>query len=214
MRILAYLRASTSGQDASRARQELRTFATSKNLDIHRYFIENASGATRERPMLKDMLLYLQKSDIILIESIDRLSRLKEDDFNILINQIKTRGAKIVIVDNPLTHVFLEKSAINDPQLQWFFNAQSELIISISAALSRSDYELRRKRTLQGIEKAKLEGRFKGRPDDIVLQNKIAVLLKKGLSYRDIENMIGASSRTIAKVKKDIKIYPRPLPLG
>ncbi len=120
MRVFAYLRASTNEQDATRAKQELRGFASEKGFDICHYYIENASGTTRERPALKNLLLTLQKGDVILLESIDRLTRLDEENFNILKNQIQEKGASIVAVDLPVTHVVFAANEFNDDFMRWF----------------------------------------------------------------------------------------------
>ena len=55
-RIYAYLRASTDGQDAERARESLSAFAERHKLEITAWFVENISGNKFERPKLFDML--------------------------------------------------------------------------------------------------------------------------------------------------------------
>lgn len=52
MRVWAYLRASTKEQDADRALKELEAFAHSHDLKISKYFKENESGASLQRPQL------------------------------------------------------------------------------------------------------------------------------------------------------------------
>ncbi|WP_420871555.1 recombinase family protein, partial [Erwinia mallotivora] len=52
MFVRAYLRASTSEQDAQRARDMLDRFAHEHNVIICNYYAENESGARLERPEL------------------------------------------------------------------------------------------------------------------------------------------------------------------
>jgi len=52
-RIYAYLRASTKEQDATRARQALEAFAAHTSQIISGWFVENESGATLRRHLIK-----------------------------------------------------------------------------------------------------------------------------------------------------------------
>lgn len=79
--VRAYLRASTSEQDASRARSSIDTFATDRELAICSYYIENESGSRLNRPELFRLLKDCRQHDILLIEDVDRLSRLSADDW-------------------------------------------------------------------------------------------------------------------------------------
>jgi DNA invertase Pin-like site-specific DNA recombinase len=75
-RVYAYLRASTKEQDALRAKKQLVEFAKQSGLTIATFFVENESGATLNRPELFRLLQIAQPDDIILVEQIDRISRL------------------------------------------------------------------------------------------------------------------------------------------
>ncbi len=48
--VRAYLRASTTEQDATRALDTINTFAIERGLSICNYYIENESGSKLERP--------------------------------------------------------------------------------------------------------------------------------------------------------------------
>jgi DNA invertase Pin-like site-specific DNA recombinase len=82
-RIYAYLRASTKEQDATRARQALETFAALTCQTISGWFIENESGATLKRPELFRLLDIAQRGDILLVEQVDRISRLNAQDWEL-----------------------------------------------------------------------------------------------------------------------------------
>jgi DNA invertase Pin-like site-specific DNA recombinase len=56
MFIRAYLRASTEEQDASRAQASLEQFASDHNKVIASVYLENASGASADRPELLRLL--------------------------------------------------------------------------------------------------------------------------------------------------------------
>ncbi len=73
--VRAYLRASTTEQDATRALDTINTFAIERGLSICNYYIENESGSKLERPELFRLLKDCQQNDILLVEDVDRLSR-------------------------------------------------------------------------------------------------------------------------------------------
>src|SRR6476659_6206503 len=79
MFIRAYLRASTDEQDANRAREELKAFAVGRGLSVASWYVENESGAKLARPELFRLLADAQPGDVLLIEQVDRLSRLTKD---------------------------------------------------------------------------------------------------------------------------------------
>lgn len=54
--VRAYLRASTTEQDATRALDTINTFAIERGLSICNYYIENESGSKLERPELFRLL--------------------------------------------------------------------------------------------------------------------------------------------------------------
>src|SRR3954453_5760932 len=72
MFIRAYLRASTDEQDAARAKDQLRAFATDRGLNIAACYTENESGAKLARPELFRLLNDSQPGDVLLVEQVDR----------------------------------------------------------------------------------------------------------------------------------------------
>ena len=78
MFIRAYLRASTQEQNAERARESLVQFAANHGQRIAAFYVENVSGATLHRPELMKLIADSGEGDIVLVEQIDRLARLKQ----------------------------------------------------------------------------------------------------------------------------------------
>jgi len=76
MFIRAYLRASTCEQNALRARGALEAFAVGRGLRIAARYVENESGAKLHRPELFRLLADCEPGDVLLVEQVDRLSRL------------------------------------------------------------------------------------------------------------------------------------------
>lgn len=199
MRVWGYLRASTKEQDADRAFNELETFAHSHDLKVSKYFKENESGASLQRPQLFLLLEIAERGDILLCEQIDRISRLTGQDWKTLRALIESKGIRVVSLDLPTSHQLLN---VQDEFTSRMFEAMNAMMLDMLAAISRKDYEDRRRRQKQGIEKAKNEKKYRGRPVDENLHQKIQELLSDGKSWSKIQTLIGCSRATIAKVAK------------
>src|SRR3982751_4312572 len=101
MFLRASLRASTAEQDASRARADLDAFASERGLTIAAYYAENESGASLKRPELFRLLSDSKPGDVLLIEQVDRLSRLNAEDWQALKTKIQTKRVRVVALDLP-----------------------------------------------------------------------------------------------------------------
>ena len=104
-----YVRASTKDQDAERALDDLREFAKTIKGDVNEY-IENESGTKLDRPVLNQLLDESKNGDTLLVESVDRLSRLSQTDFDVLKGRIKEKGLKLVVADLPTTHMLVSST--------------------------------------------------------------------------------------------------------
>ncbi len=201
-RIYGYLRASTDEQDANRAKSELEKFAADMNLKIACWFVENESGAKLERPELFRLLNVAMQGDVILVEQVDRISRLNSQDWEKLKLTINEKGLKVVSLDLPTSYQFI-KSA--DSFTERMLSALNSMMLDMLAAVARKDYEDRRRRQAQGVQRARKEGKYKGRPIDTDLHSKIKDLLIDKKSYSYIERLLGCSRHTISKVSKQLK---------
>lgn len=171
-RIYGYLRASTDEQDASRAKEQLIEFAQSQGQQIAGWFVENESGASLKRPELFRLLDIAQQEDCLLVEQVDRISRLNGEDWESLKAIIKAKGVRIVALDLPTSHQLM---TTGDEFTSRMLDALNSMMLDMLAAIARKDYTDRRRRQAQGIAKAKAEGRYKGRPIDAALCNDPAV---------------------------------------
>lgn len=199
MRIYGYLRASTDDQDAGRAKQALQSFADEKGQKVSSWFRENESGATLQRPELFRLLDVAQEGDALLIEQVDRISRLNEKDWNRLKLLIRDKGIRIIALDLPTSHQFI---STGDEFTQRMLAAINDMMLDMLAAVARKDYMDRRRRQAEGIDKAKREGKYRGRRVNRKLHDNIEVLLGAGKSYREIIDILNCSPSTVAKVRK------------
>lgn len=202
-RVYGYLRASTKEQNAARAKDALLQFASNANFIVSAFFIENDSGAKLDRPELFRLLDIAQAGDIILVEQIDRISRLNDSDWNKLKTIIKAKKLKIVSLDLPTSHQFVDN---NDEFTNRMLTAINDLMLDMLAAVARKDYQDRRRRQQEGIVKARTSGLYKGRREDTELHRKVKLLLSESKSYNMIISLLKCSRGTIAKVAKREKI--------
>lgn len=203
--IRAYLRASTEDQNASRAREALEAFAKDKHVKVASWYIENASGTKADRTELTRLIDDAQPGDVLLIEQVDRLTRLTKSDWEKLKAAIQTAGLRIVALDLPTSHTAMTVSASDDFTGR-MLDAVNAMLLDMLAAVARKDYDDRRRRQAEGIAKAKEKGVYKGRPVDVALHSKIKELREKGFSIRKTADIAGCGVSTVQRsipTKKD-----------
>ncbi len=204
MFVRAYLRASTAEQDASRAKAAIEAFASEYSLKIAKFYMENESGASLRRPALFELIADASNGDMILIEQVDRLSRLNEADWNALKLALGAKHIKVVALDLPTSWMM---AAPADEFTNRMFEAINGMMLDMLAAISRKDYTTRRERCAQGIKKARAAGKYKGRQEDETRNLLIQGHLKAGLSsWTEIQALIGCSRGAIAKQAKAIRL--------
>ena len=201
--VRAYLRASTDDQDANRARDQLKAFATERNLEIVAWYVENESGAKLARPELFRLLADAHDGDILLVEQVDRLSRLADGDWQKLKAELETRHIRVVALDLPTSWMMAAKAA--DEFTGRMFEAINRMLLDMLAAVARKDYDDRRRRQAQGQAKAMAEGRYRGRTEDVARNLGIARMLASGQSWNSVQAATGCSRATIAKIAKRSK---------
>lgn len=145
MFVRAYLRASTAEQDANRAREALQQFAAGHGRAIAAQYVENGSGARTDRAELLRLIADAHAGDVLLLESIDRLSRLPVADWQALKAAIDSKGLRIVALDLPTSHQSMRDKA-GDEFTDRMQAAINGMMIEMMAAIARKDYEQRRER--------------------------------------------------------------------
>ena len=203
MFIRAYLRASTKEQDASRAKADLQRFVDDRGLRIAASYVENESGASLQRPELFRLLSDCQPGDVLLVEQVDRLSRLNATDWEKLKAEIAAKRVRVVALDLPTSHQLIQSGG--DEFSTRMLDAINGMMLDMLAAIARKDYEDRRRRQTQGIEKAKAAGAYRGRPEDESRNAALTDMLRKGQTWASIVAATGVSTSTLSRLAKRIK---------
>jgi DNA invertase Pin-like site-specific DNA recombinase len=194
-----YLRASTDHQDAGRAHAQVKAFAAEHGLTIVGTYLEHESGAKLARPELFRLISDSNPYDILLIEQVDRLSRLTAADWQKLRAEFDAKQIRVVALDLPTSW---QLASTSDEFTSRMFGAINAMMLDMLAAVARKDYDDRRRRQAQGIAKAKAQGKYRGRPEDAARNNGIGAMLRGGASWSAIQKATGCSRATINKIAR------------
>lgn len=137
---IGYIRVST--QEQNTVRQE----ALMDALGVEKVYIDRMSGKNTERPELKQMLEYVRKGDVVIVESISRFACNTRD----LLELVERLTAKEV-------EFVSQKEAIdtNTPT--------GKFMLTVFGAVAELEREYILQRQREGIEIAKAQGKYKGR---------------------------------------------------
>jgi DNA invertase Pin-like site-specific DNA recombinase len=201
-----YLRASTKDQDAHRAKVALELFAAEKGLNIAGVYAENISGTKLNRPQLLALLDTAESGDVLLVESVDRLSRLSQVDWDILKATIKSKGLRLVVADLPTSHMLVESKGITGQIMDVINN----MLIDLMATMARLDQEKRVARINEGLKNKRLadpEWKPAGKAKNKAMWDKIGALMAKhpSMSADQVAKLADCGVATVYRIKREMK---------
>ena len=178
---IGYIRVST--QEQNTVRQE----ALMDALGVEKVYIDRMSGKNTERPELKQMLEYVRKGDVVIVESISRFARNTRD----LLELVERLTAKEV-------EFVSQKEAIdtNTPT--------GKFMLTVFGAVAELEREYILQRQREGIEIAKAQGKYKARkPISSPDFDKIAAQWRRGeLTAVQAMKRLGMSKTTFYRKAK------------
>lgn len=199
-----YLRASTNDQDAERAKALLLDFAMEKSLQVAGVYAENISGTKLERPELARLLDSASSGEVLLVESVDRLSRLSQADWQHLKGVIKTKGLRLVVADLPTSHQLIADKGITGQ----IMDVINDMLIDLMATMARLDQEKRVERIKQGLDNKRARGeKVGGKGRNQKKWDQVAALLKRnGNTMEEIAKLAEVGVATVYRIKKEIAL--------
>lgn len=202
-----YLRASTKDQDANRAKVALEQFSVEKGLNIVGVYAENISGTKLNRPELLALLDTAKNGDVLLVESVDRLSRLSQGDWDTLKATIKAKGLRLVVADLPTSHMLVEAKGITGQIMDVINN----MLIDLMATMARLDQEKRVERIKQGLENKKAadpDWKPAGKGRNAAKWAEVQALMQKHptMSADQIAKLADCGVATVYRIKKETKV--------
>ena len=174
MKLFAYCRVSTNDQrdrnTTENQKRIIKRYCKQSNYTIAEWFIDEAiSGISTDRPKYLEMLNRLIESDGIICTHLDRFGRS-------LLEILK--GAELIEA--------MDKSFICTRQNINTSNATGRLQFQILGAFAEFERNMTRERILEGIARAKAEGKHCGRPYKSIPKNKLKHLLDAEIPYTAI----------------------------
>lgn len=195
-----YLRASTKDQDAERALQILQDLNQNLNLGETIVYVENYSGTKLDRPELNKLLSEANQGDTFLVESIDRLSRLTQRDFQELKRRIQEKGLRLVVADLPTTYQMIQTS---DSITHSILELINNMLIDLLATMARLDNEKRIERIKQGLTRSGYKPT--GKKANEAKHKRIKELLAVGnMTKEEIAKAVNCGVATVYRVAKVI----------
>lgn len=172
------------------------------------YKDEGISGRIlfQDRPSGRKLIEDLGKGKIdeVVVLRIDRLGRDTTDILN-TIKIIHSFGVGIRSINEGISTLVDGKQT-----------PMSNLLVNLLSSLSEFQYHQLREKTLDGIQRGKLEGKYRGRkigsvePLDKFLTkpkvNKVKLLLEQGMSIRKICSIVECSPNYIYKLKSRLEV--------
>lgn len=161
--------------------------------EADKVYIDKMTGATKDRPQLQELLEDLKSGDVVVVKSIDRLSRSTKDLLDI-VDGIKAKGAGLRILDMNID---------TSDKLGEFF-------LTVLGAIGQLERKTIKERTREGIAIAKAKGKYAGRQKgSIALKGDALERFKKfyslGMDKTNLAKEFGVSRPTVYKWIDELK---------
>ncbi|MGQ2916962.1 recombinase family protein [Rhizobium oryzihabitans] len=139
---IGYARVSSTGQNETAQVDILNRHG------VEEIFIDKASGTTREgRTKLAEAIRFARKGDALVVTRLDRLAR-SVPDLHAISQELQVKGVDLIATEQNIDTT----------------TPTGRLMFNMLGAIAEFETDLRKERQLEGIAKAKEEGRYKGRP--------------------------------------------------
>ena len=157
-------------------------------------FTEKRSGTSREgREALREALEFVRDGDVLLVTRLDRLAR-SMGDLQGIVEELNRKGVGFRC---------LQQGAVDTT------SSMGRLVLNMLGAIAEFETDLRKERQRDGIDRAKAEGVYKGRPVTIE-QEKVLALQSQGLGATEIARTLGIGR---ASVYRHLKLRQDSAPL-
>ena len=205
MKTHIYLRASSKDQDAGRAKDMLLAFVADHDLVVAEIYSENITGTKLNRPELMRLLSQAQPGDVLLVESVDRLSRMEPEDWALLKLILQEKKLRLIVEDLPTTHRQADKSISG--QLMAVIN---DMLLDLTATMARLSHQKRVERIRQALKNKRAADPGwspPGKQKNVKLWDSINRLLVKlpSATAHEIAILASCGVATVYRVKRESK---------
>ena len=179
--IVGYMRTSTVDQIAGIEAQERELMAAG----CEKLFREQVSSVDlKERHALEQALDFIREGDVLVVTKLDRLAR-SVGHMCALVKAIEAKGASLRIL------------AMNIDTS----TPTGKLMLNLLSSIAQFEREIMLERQREGIAKAKVEGKYKGRvPTAQRKRGEIESLISEGIKMTEIAKRLGISRASVYNV--------------
>lgn len=172
--IIGYARVSTTDQDCTIQEEALR------NAGCTIIRAEKVSGTSlKGRSELETVLDFLRSGDTLVVTRIDRLAR-SLFDLESIVRQVEDKGAHLKTLEQPVdTH-----------------SASGRAFLQMLGVFAQFETSIRKERQLEGIAKAKAEGKYLGRKPSVDREQVLA-LHAQGVRPATIAKQMGVGRTSV-----------------
>jgi DNA invertase Pin-like site-specific DNA recombinase len=136
---------------------------------------------------------------VLLGESVERLSRLTQHDFNELKRRIQEKGLRLIVADLPTTHHLIQ---VNDNITSSILGLINNVLIDLLATMTRLDNEKRIEHIKQGLERSGYKP--SGKKLNEAKHKRIKELLVlKTMTKHEIAKAVNCGIATVYRVAKE-----------
>ena len=190
MKIIAYLRVSTTGQDLNNQRLAILDYAHKNHLQIDQFIqVQSSSRKSMKERNIEQLFSAVQAEDLVLVSELSRLGRSVGQIIQLIDELIKLKVRFIAIKENI--------------QLNGKQDIQSKMMVTMFGLFAEIERDLISERTREGLIAARAKGKILGRPKGIgksKLDGKeaeIKILLDKKIPKASIAKIMGVSRSNI-----------------
>ena len=152
---------------------------------VDKMFVETGSGTTTQgRDKLKECLDFVREGDELVITRIDRLAR-SVLDLQTIVKQLNEKGVTLTATEQPI-----------DTK-----TASGKCFLDMLSVFSEFETNLRRERQLEGIKNAKEKGVYKGRKQNIDVEQ-IKKLKEEGYGATQIARELNIHRDSVYRLLK------------
>lgn len=187
---IGYVRVSTKEQNTARQEELM------KSLGVDKMYIDKISGKNTDRPALLEMLGFVREGDSVIVESISRFARNTKDLLE-LTEELNNKRVQFISQK--------EKIDTDTPA--------GKFMLTIFGAVAELEREYIRQRQREGIEIAKEQGKYKGRPEK-QLDNfgEVYVQWKQGkITAKSASEQLGVSRSTFYRKVAEYEENSKPI---
>ena len=190
--LVGYARTSTKDQEYSLEAQIQRL----EESGCEKHYKEQVSSVDAKREQLEAALDYIREGDVLVVTKLDRLARSVADTVDIQ-NRLEEKKAGLKILDMQIDTT----------------TPTGKLQFNLFAAIAQFEREVMLERQRVGIEKAKTEGKYKGRkPLSTKKKDEIKQLLAdKTMTKSAIAEKVKVGIATVYRVKSELSLESESL---